>query len=161
MTSLSQTSGQPVSAWLPLLREALGCEGHFRWPLRGTSMAPTLPTECEIEMVPLPLDVRLGDLIVFVDGDTLVAHRLVRRASGNRWVTQGDGRLGPDRPLDPAQVLARVTIAYTGGRRCWPSAFSYLAAPLWVARHHLLRPLRLAWRAWRRLTPKNRLPHLS
>ena len=97
---------QPVT-WLPLLREALAKEGHFRWPLHGNSMLPTLPADCEIELVPLSPPVKLGELIVFVAGDTLIAHRLVRR-TGGYWIAQGDHRLVPDRPIRPDQVLGRV-----------------------------------------------------
>ncbi len=140
------------SEWLPLLRETLAREGRFRWRLQGTSMRPTLPVDCEIEIVPMPEVVRLGDLIVFVAGDTLIAHRLVRRA-GQRWIAQGDGRLGPDRPLEPARALGLVAAAYRDGERCWPGPWRRPLAAFWVARHWVLRPIRAAWRrlrgAWR------------
>ena len=86
-------------------------------------MRPTLPAECDIEIVPLPSQTPLGALIVFVIDDTLIAHRLVRR-SGGRWIAQGDGRLGPDRPLESSQVLGLVSAAYQNGRRCWPTGAS-------------------------------------
>ncbi len=140
-------------AWLPLLREALAREGRFRWRLRGDSMAPTLPPDCEIEIAPLPPAVRLGELVVFAAGDMLVAHRLVRRVRG-RWITQGDGQRTPDPPLDQAQALGIVTAAYQGSRRCWPHPLSRLRALLWIARHHLLR----VWRAGRRLGRRLRSP---
>ncbi len=139
-----------AATWLPLLRDALAREGAFRFPLRGTSMRPTLPLECEIEVVPLPPRVRPGALIVFAAGDTLIAHRLVRRSAG-RWIAQGDGRLGPDRPLAPEQVLGQVAAAYAGGKRCWPGPFAGPLAAFWVARHWALRPVRFAWRLTRRL----------
>ncbi len=144
------TDPTPITAsvWLPLLQETLAREGRFRWRLRGVSMRPTLPDECEIEIVPPGETVRLGDLIVFVSGDTLVAHRLVRRA-GVRWITQGDGRLGPDAAQNPAQALGIVVAAYRDGERCWPGSGQRLLAALWVARHWLLRPVRAAWRALR------------
>jgi hypothetical protein len=110
-------------------------------------MAPTLPPDCEIEVAPVPPRVRLGDLLVFAAGDALVAHRLVRRA-GAQWITQGDGRLGPDPPLDPRQALGVVVAAYTlHGRRCWPGHFARALAWLWIARAAVLRPLRRARRA--------------
>jgi hypothetical protein len=130
-----------ASTWLPLLRDALAREGSFRFPLRGASMRPTLPVDCEIEIVPLPAAVPLGALIVFVAGDTLIAHRLVRRTQG-RWIAQGDGRLGPDRPLEPEQVLGMVSAAYRDGRRCWPTPLFRPLAAFWVARHWALCPLR-------------------
>ena len=102
-----------ASAWTPLLREALAREGRFRLPLRGTSMLPTLPVECEIEVAPLSQRAPLGSLVVFAAGDILVAHRLVRRAGG-RWVMQGDGRRVPDPPAEAGQILGVVVAAYPG-----------------------------------------------
>jgi hypothetical protein len=151
MPDLSATaqSGVPSAVtWLPLLREALEREGLFRLPLRGASMRPTLPVECEIEIRPLPAKAPLGALIVFVIGDTLIAHRLVRR-SGGRWIVQGDGRLGPDRPLTPEQVLGVVAAAYADGRRCWPTTSSRLLAAFWIARYWALRPARAVQRILR------------
>lgn len=142
---MATTSSASASTWLPLLRDALAREGSFRFPLHGNSMRPTLPAECDIEVIPLPAQVRLGELIVFVAGDTLIAHRLVRRAPGG-WIAQGDGRWWPDRPLEPEQVLGIVVAAYVDGRRCWPAPFSGPSAAFWVARHWALRPLRFAWR---------------
>jgi hypothetical protein len=137
-----------AATWLPLLREALVREGVFRFPLRGTSMRPTLPVECDIEIAPLPAQTSLGSLIVFVIDDTLIAHRLVRR-SGGRWIAQGDGRLGPDRPLEPSQILGLVSAAHQNGHRCWPTAASRLLTVFWVARHWALRPVRAVRRALR------------
>jgi len=137
-----------ATTWLPLLREALEREGVFRFPLRGSSMRPTLPAECDIEIVPLPSQTPLGALIVFVIDDTLIAHRLVRR-SGGRWIAQGDGRLGPDRPLESSQVLGLVSAAHQNGRRCWPTGASRMLTLFWVARHWALRPARAVRRALR------------
>jgi len=153
--SMDHDAVLPAQVWLPLLRETLVNKGHFRWPLQGSSMLPTLPASCEIEIVPLLTDVRPGELIVFANGDALVAHRLVR-CSGGHWITQGDGRLGPDSPMDPALALGRVSQAYNGGKRCWPGRFSRMAASFWVARFYLLGPARLAWHALRRLLPLGR-----
>jgi len=147
-TAEGRTSAALASTWLPLLREALDREGAFRFPLRGASMRPTLPVECEIEIRPLPPKLPLGALIVFVIGDTLIAHRLVRR-SGGRWIVQGDGRLGPDRPLTPEQVLGVVAAAYADGRRCWPTTSSRLLAAFWIARYWGLRPARAVRRILR------------
>ena len=137
-----------ASTWLPLLREALEREGVFRFPLRGASMRPTLPIACDIEIVPLPAQTPLGALIVFVIDDTLIAHRLVRR-SGGRWIAQGDGRLGPDRPLAPSQILGMVVTAHQDGHLCWPTAASRVLTAFWVTRYWALRPARALRRALR------------
>lgn len=123
--------------WLPLLREALERDGQFRLPLHGTSMRPTLPVACDIVIVPLPTRPQLGSLIVFAQQDALVAHRLVRRAP-DRWVAQGDGRLGPDPALRPEQVLGLVAAAHADGCQIWPGRLERAAASFWVARHYAL-----------------------
>jgi hypothetical protein len=123
---------------IPLLRQALAVAGRFRWRLQGRSMAPTLPADCVIEVIPLPEAVPLGALVVFAAGDRLIAHRLVRRAAG-RWVTQGDGVLAADAPLEPQQVLGLAAAAYRDGRRCWPGRSERWLAWFWIARYHALR----------------------
>ncbi len=142
-----------ATTWLPLLREALAREGRFRFPLRGTSMRPTLPVACEIEIAPPPRKTRLGSLLVFANDNSLIAHRLVRRAAAG-WIAHGDGRWGPDRPLQPEQVLGVVAAAYLDGRRVWPSAAEGVVRWAWIARHHLLRPVRFAWHWVRRAWPR-------
>ena len=139
-----------AATWLPLLQEALAKEGRFRWPLRGNSMLPTLPVECEIDIVPLSPPVHLGELIVFVVDDTLIAHRLVRR-TGQYWIAQGDHRLSPDRPVLPDQVLGRVLAAYQDNRRCWPGRWPTASRLVWLARYQALRVVRAGWRVMRRV----------
>lgn len=140
-----------LATWLPLLRDALNRDGQFRFPLRGTSMRPTLPESCEIFIVPLPERPPLGSLLVFAQNDTLIAHRLVRYTKTG-WITQGDGRRGPDVPLQPAQALGVVTAASCEGRVIWPGRLSAGIAWFWIARHYVFRPPRalLHWLRRRR-----------
>jgi hypothetical protein len=141
----------PAGVLLALLHEALSREGRFLWPLYGPSMQPTFPVDCAIEIVPLPsAGPGLGDVLVFLNGDTLIAHRLVGR-SGTHWITQGDGRLAPDPPLRAEQVLGRVAAASHAGQPFWPRSGEKKRAAWWVARYHLLRPVRFGWRKVQRL----------
>lgn len=112
-------------------------------------MRPTLPRACEIDVARLPERLVLGALVVFQANGILVAHRLVGRA-GERWVTQGDGCLAPDRPLAVDQLLGVVTTAYQESRRCWPGPAERWLARFWIVRYHALRPVRFAWRRLRR-----------
>ena len=135
------TPALTAETWLPVLREALEHEGSFRFTLRGNSMRPTLPIECTIEIHPLPHDTRPGALIVFASRDSLIAHRLVAQHRDG-WIAQGDGRLGPDALLAPSQVFGVVTAAYLGTEQIWPGPLEGLLGAAWVARYHLLRPVR-------------------
>jgi hypothetical protein len=139
MGSRSTATTSIDGEWLPLLRESLARGERFRWPLQGTSMCPTLPPGCLIEIAALPAQPGLGAVIVFSSGKELVAHRLVQR-SGDAWVTQGDGRLGPDRPLNLSQGLGIVIAAFsTDDHPLWPGRFSRVETYWWIARYHALR----------------------
>ena len=132
--TLDQEHLPNLATWLPLLRESLARQGRFRWPLRGASMLPTLPSNCEITIVPLPDKLALGSLIVFAGRDSaLVAHRLVHR-TGYHLVAQGDARWWPDPWLDPAQVLGVVSAATVDGLCIWPSRIEALLKWFWVGR---------------------------
>lgn len=133
---MNRTEPPPVSILLPLLRDALAREGRIQFPLRGDSMLPTLPLECEIEVVPLPDELRVGDLVVFALQETLVAHRLVR--GGVQPVAHGDNRRVADPPLLPEQVLGRVARAFVDGEQVWPGLLEPLKARGWTARHYVL-----------------------
>lgn len=131
-----------LSLWLPLLRDSLEHHGRFVWPLRGASMQPTLPPDCEITIVPLAGKTPLGSLIVFAGRDSAwVVHRLVHR-SDRRWVAQGDARVWPDPWLDPAQILGRVSEATIDGRRIWPGRLETLLKWFWIGRADMLWLLR-------------------
>ena len=146
----SQERLPALAAWLPLLRESLAQQGRFRWPLRGVSMRPTLPPNCDITIVPLPGKLPLGSLIVFAGRDSaLVAHRLVHRTR-RHLVAQGDARWQPDPWLDPTQVLGLVATATVDDRRVWPSRVEALLKWFWVGRAAGLWLLRRArWQVHR------------
>ncbi len=138
----------PATVWLPLLQDALARRGSFTLPLRGSSMRPTLPAECDIDIVPLEGEPVQGQLIVFALGDVLVAHRLVRRA-GVWWIAQGDNRRGPERALKIEQMLGRVVAARVGDRLVWPGRLEPLLARAWLARYQALRAPRWVYRRLR------------
>lgn len=119
--------------WLPLLSESLQQQGRFRWQLRGGSMLPTLPPNCEIEIAPPPAAIAPGALLVFASDSSLVIHRLVHRAPPF-LVTQGDNRRQPDRRLRPDQVLGVVVAAYQGDRQLWPRAWEPILKWWWIGR---------------------------
>ena len=154
---LSSSISISLSTFLPLLHEALAKEGRFVLPLAGTSMRPTLPVACRVEIVPLPAQpdtVALGSLIVFAVGDALITHRLVARRpiQGTlHWIAQGDGRRAADAPLLPGQVLGQVVRAMDDkGQTVWPGPGAKAWAAWWIVRHHGLARLRPLWRWVRR-----------
>lgn len=144
----SAQSPMQISTLLPLLQESLTRTGRLVLPLNGTSMHPTLPLVCRVEIVPVTHAEKLplGSLIVFGAGDALITHRLVaRRMIRGRlhWIAQGDGRRAADGPILPEQVLGQVERAVDGsGRILWPRRGEQIWARGWILRHHLLRAMR-------------------
>jgi hypothetical protein len=51
---------------------------------------------------------RLGEIVLFDNGDRLVAHRLVARTEFGQLLTKGDGSIRADQPIGPNQVLGVV-----------------------------------------------------
>ncbi|NOX60905.1 MAG: hypothetical protein GXP42_03005 [Chloroflexi bacterium] len=102
----------------PLLREALVKTGRLRLRVRGASMEPTLPAGGAVEARPLHRPLRVGDIVLFLQQDRLVAHRLVGRAADG-WLTQGDSVAEPDPPIAEEQILAVITPAHMHQRPRW------------------------------------------
>lgn len=127
--------------WLPLLRDTIVRDGEIRWLVEGTSMLPTLPPGTEILVAPLARPPQLGEILLFMEGEHLVVHRMVRRL-GDRLITQGDGRSSPDRPIRHEQLVGRVIAAFLGSRPCWPGRLERVTRGYWLLRYQLLRARR-------------------
>ena len=125
----------------------------MRLALRGTSMRPTLPEACEIDVAPLANAPPLGSLIVFVRPEGLIAHRLVRRLD-HHWITQGDGRRHADSPVQHSQLLGRVVAAFCEERQCWPARYERPLSVCWILRYHVWRVARVGVRLFRQLRPR-------
>ncbi len=123
------------------LRDALSQNRSFAWTLLGESMRPTLPPGCVITIRPLQTP-RLGDIVVFLRGDRLLAHRLVHRRGG-AWVCQGDARRTSDGPIARERIIGRVVEARLGERVIWTGPEPLPTRYRWVLRYHLLRASRL------------------
>ncbi len=95
-------------------------------PIYGPSMGSALPdgTIAQIEITRAAA-CREGDVVVFLDDNVVVAHRLVRQISrgGQKFViTRGDARIVPDKPLPATCVLGRVIgVIGTGSEYQFPA----------------------------------------
>ncbi len=98
-------------AWdvaLGLAREQLALGRPVRVRVRGGSMWPALRDGQVVLVGPATFQtLRVGDVVLYRRGETLVLHRVVRRAGGVVWV-QGDARPCPDGPLAPGALVGRV-----------------------------------------------------
>ena len=77
------------------------------------SMEPTFSEGAllVVSRVASPDEVSAGDIVVYDEGESLVAHRVVE-VSGGMAVTQGDANNAPDEPIELSQVKARA-VAWT------------------------------------------------
>jgi len=87
---------------------------RFRAP--GWSMYPTIRDGDAITVVPLgPSPVRVGDVVLYRKGPAAIAHRVIGvRPAG--FVMRGDAARTCDGPIEPAQVLGRVSAIERNGR---------------------------------------------
>ncbi len=93
---------------------------ELRMETVGGSMLPTIRGGDIIVVRPVGAsDVTIGDVVVFRQADTLVAHRLVRKHGTNGTmvlVTRGDFAPRSDEPLPADKVLGKVVALERGGR---------------------------------------------
>ena len=88
-------------------------------PVHGYSMAPLFQEGDQILLEYSPLRVRIGDILVFRQGDQMVVHRVLRilrnSSSTSIWIAKGDNNLCIDPPVNPEQVVGRVVIIWRSG----------------------------------------------
>ena len=96
-------------AWMTGVAAVLGQTGTgVESVVVGSSMHPTLPQGARVRIAS-GHDWTVGDVIAFVAGDVLVAHRAVAVPRGGRFVlTRGDATRLPDPPCPVAVVLGPV-----------------------------------------------------
>jgi signal peptidase I len=146
--------GQLGPALCTLVREGLSRQGHVCVRLQGDSMWPTVPSGSLVAIERAePGKTRLGEIVVWEQDGTLIAHRVVQRARDGegRWlVTKGDNCSAADQRLAPSEVLGRISAVQVGDGRVVPQddRLRSLESAFWVARW---RVRRLAGASGRRL----------
>jgi hypothetical protein len=100
----SPLSPQTVRA---VARTALTGGRSVRFAMRGGSMLPLLRAPMVLVVALHEGRARLGDILVFAQGQTQVVHRVVGFA-GDRYVTSGDAQPHITEVVAPADVLGRV-----------------------------------------------------
>jgi signal peptidase I len=131
------------AALAALVRDALCERGRLRLRLQGDSMWPTIPAGSLVEVErTFPDDLRLGDIVVWQQGEVLIAHRVmerVRRGSEVFLVTKGDNSSGPDQLLSQEIILGRVAAILGPDQQMLrqSSRSRRLEALFWLARWHI------------------------
>jgi hypothetical protein len=114
-------SGSDPAPFIQMVEELLR-EGYaVRFHASGWSMYPTIRDGETITVAPLGgSPILTGDLLLYRSGRSAVAHRVVRVASVSGGPTtlllRGDAADSCDRPIDPGQVLGRLSGVERDGR---------------------------------------------
>jgi len=103
-------------------------ERLFEVHLSGVSMSPTIPDGVSIRVDSASKAVP-GDVVVFRDGDKLVAHRL-RSVARGQMILLGDGNVMPDLPIAVDRALGCVVEWLDGDR--WRSVGPRLRESAWT-----------------------------
>jgi hypothetical protein len=107
----------------------------FETRIRGSSMGSAIRDGDRIRIEAVAAAALLaGDVVAFVRGDEIVAHRLVHRVRSarrpERLMTLGDGNYFPDDAFDPDALLGRIAAVDAGDG--WRDVPSGAARPLRV-----------------------------
>ena len=106
---------------LDLSTELLGRGKRVRFRAPGRSMYPTIRENEVITVEPVaPLDVKVGDIILYRSGESVVAHRVMRIEGGKgetlRFILREDTLGTLDQPVEVKQILGKVVSVERAGR---------------------------------------------
>jgi signal peptidase I len=124
MKRSAQASGDCHALKCELAGEVLRSYGVLRLCVTGHSMLPTVWPGDTLVIGPLDNpDVSTGDIVLFSNGQRLVAHRVVAKACGSRdsIETQGDAVPCPDSPVAQDDLMGKVSFILRNGRSIAPS----------------------------------------
>ena len=80
--------------------------GYSLFEVATGSMKPTIQIG-DVVIVKITKDVNENDIIVYVDGDDIITHRLVEK-SENNIVTRGDANNSEDKPIQENMIIGQV-----------------------------------------------------
>ena len=96
---------------LDIVKHILGKECNLRIPSIGMSMSPILQDNVIIVKPAKATDVSIGDIILYIVRENMIAHRVVKRYIKNAkimLITKGDSNSSFDKPINPEHVLGKV-----------------------------------------------------
>lgn len=80
--------------------------GYSFFEVATGSMKPTIQIG-DVVIVKITKDVNKNDIIVYIDGDDIITHRLVEK-SENNIVTRGDANNSEDKPIQENMIIGQV-----------------------------------------------------
>ena len=115
----AQTSHSMTDIALAALMEAvLEKNVPFRFSASGGSMTPFIRDGDTIIVAPLPLHLRPGDVVAFVNviSNQLMVHRILQ-ASQEGYLIKGDNNSVPDGLMPASSIIGRVVRVVRRGRQ--------------------------------------------
>ena len=80
--------------------------GYSLFEVATGSMKPTIQIG-DVVIVKITKDVNENDIIVYIDGDDIITHRLVEKSEDN-IVTRGDANNSEDKPIKENMIIGQV-----------------------------------------------------
>jgi len=132
-----------------LISDLLRSGKRVRFRAPGYSMYPTILNGDEITVEPIKPDaIKVGDIFLYRDQESLIAHRVVKIEIKNEtqssilspescFTLRGDARPACDDPVAAEQVLGKVVRIETNGRGINP--YSFKAKLIFIARRLVFR----------------------
>ena len=81
--------------------------GYTFFEVATASMYPTIQIG-DVVIVNITKQVEKNDIIVYIDGESIITHRLVEK-NENKLIAKGDANNSEDKPIDENMVLGKVT----------------------------------------------------
>ncbi len=98
----------PASVTVSMAREQLSADRPLVIRARGQSMWPVLRDGQELTIFPVGEEgVRVGDIVLYVTGDQMILHRVIRKRPGS-YLLKGDAMGSADRWVEPPDILGRI-----------------------------------------------------
>lgn len=109
VTSGQISNGIPGSAFAELMEAVLEKNVPFRFSASGSSMAPFIREGDAITIAPLPLQLRRGDVVAFVNvlSNQLMVHRIIHTSPAG-YLIKGDNNSVPDGLMPASSIIGRV-----------------------------------------------------
>jgi signal peptidase I len=101
---------------------------HHFFPIAGSSMFPLLQEGDQVLVAHGSADARRGDIIVFRQGETTIAHRMLysrKSVAKLVFIAKGDNVPHADPPVSASAIVGRVVAVKRGNR------FTSLETPAW------------------------------
>lgn len=80
--------------------------GYSLFEVATGSMSPTIEIG-DVVIVKITKEVNVNDIIVYIDGENIITHRLIEKQQEN-MITRGDANNSEDKPIENNMVIGQV-----------------------------------------------------